>query len=303
MNKIAICIPTYKRSLMLEKLILSIFECTNDKSLIKDVNIIIIDNDIDISAQDTTNRLRHRIIENYQLHYYNYPAKGLANVRNQLIKNALTQNPDFLVFVDDDEYVTSEWLNELVKTIINNNADAVYGPRIRVFEKKVPKSIEYWFTYKEYPDNTLLPILETGNIILRVSSLLKFNVWFDARFNITGAEDYYFGVQILKKGAKFYWASNALVYETIPDNRANLKWLIKRFYRGASTYTYVLKLEKKYFQLFKKSFISVINIFIGICSLIIIIIPIRKRYWGILKISEGIGGIGGFFNLTYQEYK
>ena len=71
-----------------------------------------------------------------------------------------------------------------------------------------------------------------------MKSLIAKNVWFDPRFNNTGGEDYYFGIMMIKKGASIYWASEAIVYETVPEDRANLKWLIKRYYSGANTYTY-----------------------------------------------------------------
>jgi hypothetical protein len=31
--------------------------------------------------------------------------------------------------------------------------------------------------------------------------------------------------------------------------------------------------------------------------------PVRKKYWGIFTISEGVGGIVGLFNILYNEYK
>ena len=42
----------------------------------------------------------------FKLHYHNYPIKGLSNVRNEIMEKALLLDPDFVVFVDDDEYVT-----------------------------------------------------------------------------------------------------------------------------------------------------------------------------------------------------
>ncbi|MEI6047781.1 MAG: glycosyltransferase [Bacteroidota bacterium] len=304
MNKITICIATYKRPSMLEKLIISILNCNIDKSLIGDISIIVVDNDTEKTAEGVINVLMERIKGIYKLIYSSYPYKGIVNVRNECLKKALSLEPDYIVFVDDDEYVTPDWLNELVKTIINNNADIVRGPVFSEPEIKVSDSISYWFTIRAtYSDNSQIYRIATGNLIMNRLSFQKFDVWFDPRFNITGSSDYFFGVQLLKKGARFYWAANAIAYETIPESRANLKWLIKRFYRGASTFTWVLKLEKKYVSLIKKVMASFIYILMGICALVILPFPIKKRYWGILKLSEGIGGITGLFNFLYLEYK
>jgi succinoglycan biosynthesis protein ExoM len=303
MNNIVICIPTYKRQAMLQKLILSISESKFDRSLINDVDIVIVDNDADKTAEVTINELKANPLNVHKLHYYSYPVKGISNARNELINKALLFDPNFLVFVDDDEYVTPEWLNELVKTIINNNADAARGPVFPDIDDSIPDSISIWFNRKMYANNTQIDSLVTNNLILDCVSLKKFDVWFDSRFNIIGSGDNYFGIQILKKGAKIFWAAKAVVHETIPAKRANLKWLLKRIYRGASTYTYVLKLEREYVQLVIKILLSLVYIILGICALIIVILPIKRRYWGVRKVTEGIGGLAGLGNLLYKEYK
>jgi succinoglycan biosynthesis protein ExoM len=127
-------------------------------------------------------------------------------------------------------------------------------------------------------------------------------LWFDKRFNFTGAEDSYFGVQLIKKGATFYWAAKAIVYETIPESRATLRWLIKRNYNGALTYAYILKLEKKHLLLLKKTLVSGTYFIIGSMALLALPFPFLWRYWGILKISEAVGGFAGLFSIHFHEY-
>ena len=303
MHSIVICIPTYKRPLMLKKLVLSIKDCNFNSSLIKNVDIIIVDNDIERSAEEVISEMRKDFNCDIKIDYYNMPVKGISNVRNELLKKALELKTDFIVFIDDDEYVTADWLNELVKSILNNDADAVRGPVIAKTEKDIPDYISCWFERESYTDNSTLKTLTTGNLIIKRASLQLYDVWFDNRFNIIGSGDSYFGIQLLNKGAKFCWAAKAIVYETIPESRANINWLIKRIYRGASTYSYVLKLEKRYFKIIKKIFISLIYILGGTLALIIIPVPVKKRYWGILKLSEGVGGLTGLFDMLYFEYK
>jgi len=303
MFNIAICIPTYKRPLMLKKLILSIIGCKINKSLIKDIKIIVVDNDVAKTAELVINELKEKLCTKSEINYFNFPIKGLSNVRNESIKSALLLNPDFLVFVDDDEYVTSEWLNELVKTIIANKGDLTMGPVISIMGNKISDSISYWLQRPNYLNNTKLGFIRTGNLIINVKSLIKFAIWFDKRFNTTGGEDFYFGVQMINKGATVYWAAKAIVYEPVPESRANIKWLLKRIYREATTYTYILKLEKEYLRLMKKILVSLIYIITGIGAIILLILPIKKRYWGILTLTEGIGGLAGFFSILYNEYK
>jgi succinoglycan biosynthesis protein ExoM len=287
---------------MLKKLVLSIKECSIDKALIKDINIIIVDNDIDKTAETIVNEIKEGFDKTFKLFYLNNPIKGLSNVRNELLNKAFLQNPDFIIFIDDDEYVSSYWLIELLKTIINNNADAARGPVIAKFDNRISKYVSCFFEREKHPDNAQIFSFTTGNLILKRKSLEKYNVWFDNRFNYTGSEDSYFGIQMMKKGATIFWAANAIVYETIPDKRAKLKWLIRRRYNGAITFTYILKLEKNYFGLLKKFLINIAYFLSGSMALVVIPFPFKWKYWGILKISESIGGFAGLSGIQYHEY-
>ena len=302
MYNIAICIPTYKRPPMLKQLVKSIDKSNFDKSLISNVNIIIVDNDIDKTAEQTVIELKKEFHDFIKIEYHNYPIKGLSYVRNELLKKSLALCSDLIVFIDDDEYASAEWLNKLIEALIANNGDMAMGPVISVFDSNVSKYISYWFERPVFKSNTKIQYVATNNLIIKADSLLKNDVWFDNRFNYTGSEDSYFGIQMIKKGASIYWAANAIVYETIPEKRANIKWLIKRVYRGASTYAYVLKIEKNYYGLLKKTLINVAYFLSGGMALVLVLFPIRWKYWGILKISESIGGFAGLFDLQFHEY-
>lgn len=287
---------------MLKKLILSIIGCNLNKSLIGEVNIMVVDNDVDKSAEITVKELADKFYGIHRMTYYNYPVKGLSNVRNEIFRKALEFNPDYIACIDDDEYATSDWLNQLVLTITKSKADIVLGPVIPEFEGKVSPYIAYWFKYKNLENFQKVDFFWTGNFIICAGFFLKHNIKFDKRFNITGSEDSYFGVAALKSGANICWANNAIAYETIPQKRAKLNWLIKRNYNGAVSFIYILKLEKIYWGLLKKTIISIGYFFTGCMALVLIPFPIKWKYWGIIKISECIGGFAGLFGISFSEY-
>lgn len=303
MFKINICIPTYKRPEMLKKLILSIIGCNIDKSLILDIHIIIVDNDIDKSAELVIKELKEKLYTKYKISYSNYSIKGLSNVRNELIKRAIEEKPDFIVFVDDDEFVTPRWLNELVTTIIINNGDMARGPVIPKFDKKIKTHISYWFSRPFYSNNAKIKTIAAGNLIINLKSFLKYDIWFDSRFNDSGSEDSYFGEELIKKGATIYWASDAIAYEFIPEERSNLQWLLNRRFRVASTFVFRLKLGNNFLPLIKKIIVSLMYITLGCIMMIIIFVPIKIRYWGIVRFYEGIGGLSGLLNIIPKVYK
>lgn len=302
MYNLVIGIPTYKRPLMLRKLILSIFSLDINQDLIKSVTIALVDNDIERTGEPVAQELMTQCPSAFDFHYYSFPKKGLTNVRNEILDKALSFNPDYIAFVDDDEYVAKYWLNELMTTMVKNNADIVQGPNFSVFEKKPAHYLARWFKFENFENNEKLDFVETGNSMIRSKFLSDNNLKFDSRFNQTGGEDTYFGVQAIKNGAMIFWATNAAVYETIPRSRSTVQWLVKRWYRGATTYTYILKLEKEYSKLAKKIIVSFVYLAIGALGLVLLPFPVKHKYWGLFKICEGLGGFAGFFNIRYKEY-
>ena len=99
-----------------------------------------------------------------------------------------------------------------------------------------------------------------------------------------------------------FWAKEAIIYETVPENRIGIFYIIKRSYRGAINFVYILKIEGGNIKLLKKTFISVAYIISGLFALLALLLPIKTRFWGIIKISEGIGGLAGLFNIRYDGY-
>lgn len=303
MNKLAICIPTYKRPAMLDNLIDHLLECNIDGSLIGGIVIIIIDNDSAASARDVAAGFTgSRLVPPFELKYFRYPVKGLSNVRNELVKRSMEEDADHILFIDDDEYPHPDWINELVKTLVSNNADMARGPVIPVFEDGIPASIRYWFKRKDYKNNEKINAVATNNLIIKTETLKKLGIRFDDRFNFTGSEDAYFGMKMYEKGASLYWTTKALVYEFVPFDRTNLPWLIKRKHRGATNFIYKMRIEKKYGKMLYKFMVSVFYILSGSVGLVMVPLPIKSRYWGVLTISEGIGGLTGLFNYRPEGY-
>ncbi|MEO9892800.1 glycosyltransferase family 2 protein [Aurantibacter sp.] len=302
MHHIVIGIPTYKRPEMLAKLIRSIYLSIFDSSIIGKVDILVVDNDIDKSAEKVSNDLRKICPVKFNFIYHSFAIKGLSNVRNEILKESIKLNPKYIVFVDDDEYVTKDWLNELVKLAEKNDADIVQGPNIPVFESNINDSISHHFDYLDFDHDQKISDFESNNVLLKTQFIIENKLSFDERFNITGGEDSYFGVQAMEKKAKNYWSKNAVVYETIPDSRANLSWLIKRTFRSASTYTYMLKLQNNVKLLVKKVGVSMFYLLTGLLALPFSLIPFKNRFWGILAISDSLGALSGMINLRYNEY-
>src|SRR5690606_8409147 len=129
---------TYKRPQLLSTTLKSIANNDISGSGIKKVDIIVVDNDSERTAESTVKVFQDTMQKDFQVEYFNFAKKGLANVRNALLERAILHNPVFIVFIDDDEYASVHWLKELVETANHQIADIVAGPVSSVFEKPVP---------------------------------------------------------------------------------------------------------------------------------------------------------------------
>lgn len=303
MIHLVIGIPTYKRPIMLRKCLNSIIENQIDAGLLGEIDILVVDNDVELSAKEVVFDIQSNVKKPFCIQYNPMSDRGLSRVRNEILTKAINLDSDFIIFIDDDEFASKMWLNELIEKAVNLKADMVLGRVIPVFEKKINEGLKYWFKYPNFRDGISIDFLITHNLIIRSQFIIDNALSFDLRFNITGGEDSFFGIQALNKGAKVFFARYALVYETIPEKKSNLKWLIKRYFRVASTFIHVLKLEKKYILLFKKFLVSIVYLIMGIPALFLLFFPIKFKFWGVIKISESIGGFAGIININYQEYK
>jgi hypothetical protein len=65
----------------------------------------------------------------------------------------------------------------------------------------------------------------------------------------------------------------------------------------------ILRMEKQHKKVLKKIFVSLYYLLAGALASLIILLPFTAKYWGILKFSEGMGGITGLLRIKYHEYK
>ena len=302
MNHVVIGIPTYKRPAMLEKLLKSIDANNIAEELISKIDIVVVDNDMEKSAESVVSKYNGDKNNEHMVHYFCYPKKGLSNVRNEILIHSHKLNPDFIITIDDDEYADENWLNEMVKKCIEKSCDIVIGTVVPVFETDVKTYISHWFPVISYPENLPMNAMKSGNTLFSAKFISDNKLYFDNRFNSSGGEDTFFGMQAIDKGAEIFFAKKAVVYETIPKDRSTLNWLVKRRFRGATTYSYCHLIQRNYKVLFKKFLVSIIYIIIGILTLPLILAPFTMRYWGLLKLMDGIGGIYGMMGKTFKEY-
>jgi len=287
---IDICVATYKRPLMLRALLNSLAQLeVNDNSL----TIIIVDNSPEAEGRDVVLSFESDNAQ-LQIRYMQQPEKNISLTRNMALDN-LSSECDVLCFVDDDEYVSVDWLREMLIVYGSEKADVVFGPVVTVYPDGCPEWVlrSGIFERERQVTGAILRHGFTGNVLFNADIAKKEGFRFSKSFGLTGGEDTDFFKRLNGAGKKLVWCDSALVYEPLDMNRANAKWIFKRAYSNGQKYGRIydaersrasrLLIQARYFLYF------VIAISIGPC-LLLLRIPRGMRL-----LQKGFSSLGRVF--------
>lgn len=299
MIKYSICILTYRRDKLLYELINSIV--TQENILLKEVEIIIIDNDLTSNLKEKLNKdFNNKLI----LRYFNQPIKNLSISRNLAISYS---RGEYIIFIDDDEYADKYWLSNLTNFIEKYNVDIVFGNLKNYFEDGIPKFLQndrYYFPSLGSSNIDKVKYFYTGNCMIKKQIIEKTGTTFDENFGITGGEDVVFFEKLQTLGFKMGYCAEAIIWEFVPKSRGNLKYLIKRNFRYGNSYILrKKKINANYFSypiLFLKSCVKILIYFF---YLLFSLHSKNKIILSILKFSSIIGELSAFFNIKIKMYK
>lgn len=229
--QILVAAPTYRRNGMLDGLLKSLSALVLPEGA--EVRFVIIDNDSGGHARPVVERWQGAFPA--PLAYEIEAAPGVTHVRNRAL--ALAAEADLLAFIDDDEFAHPDWLAALVRRYRQTGAAGVFGPVQSVYPETAPKWMKDWGVHgtpvSEDRDQTKPGA--TCNCLIDMAVVRKEGLGFDPRMSLTGAEDTLFFTQLLDRGYRFTQAKDALVYEHVPEERARVGWLLRRWYRTGLT--------------------------------------------------------------------
>lgn len=296
----SICIATYQRPKLLEKLLISISNLQTLES--QETEVIIVDNDINESARSV---FEHFTNSYHNLKYFVQPLKNISITRNEAVRNAKGQ---YIAFIDDDEHAEPDWLTQLVDTIEKYNADVVIGRIISEFPPNTAEWVKSTFLFNRLAAKTgEKPYYTyTGNCIIRRSVLEKLEGPFDVRYGISGGEDTQLFSRIHLNGGKIVSCYEAVTYEFVPKERTRLLWQIKRAFRVGNNYCRrVIEFTErnKTITSIQCSIQSFLYAFVSLL-LMLFYFPFRiKRIHWFLKIFTNLGKFTAVFGFQSKEYK
>ena len=298
MTKIAICVCTRRRQEMLKELLGSF-----EKLIIPDetlVNFIIVENDSISMSEEIVKEFSVKGI--LKIEYYLETNKGLVYARNRSVKEA--GDCDFCCFTDDDEVVADTWLVELLRCQAEFDADGVAGPTIPSFSKKVPAYVKKFHAPKTFTYGTIVISAFTGCLLLRKKYLDMLEGPFNINLNFSGGEDSYLTKKITSLGGKIRFNPEAIAYETIPDSRATVSFILKEVFRTSNTELSIKSLKDADFTKSGALPRLIMRFFYGLLITIpYFIFGKEDRLIGLIKITNAIGGLAFVFGKKSRFYK
>jgi succinoglycan biosynthesis protein ExoM len=200
------------------------------------IRVIVADNDETPSAKEAVEQAftAHGITGKY----VHAPARNISIARNACLDAA---EGELAAFIDDDETARPDWLANLINRLRATGAGVVFGRVAAIYEPNAPKwvvngdlhSTEAFFR------NGSVEGGYTCNVLFRRETVGELR--FDPEFGRSGGEDTIFFGALSRKGVFMAYAWNAVVEEPVPAERANLDWLVKRYFRSGQSFSVVLR--------------------------------------------------------------
>jgi glycosyltransferase involved in cell wall biosynthesis len=235
-DHISICICTYKRPGLLKKLLEALLDQNTNNNFM--FSIVVIDNDQDCSAKAVIKEIQG--LTKVDIIYQVESIQNIARARNLAVLSSIG---NYIAFIDDDEIPIKNWISYLYETCKNYNVDGVLGPVVPVFEKKTKEWMVKGKIYERprYKTGTLVHWgkSRTGNLLFKKSILNNNLRPFKEEYKSQG-EDIIFFKEKHESGFKFAWCDEAIVSETVFENRLSVKYLLNRaLLQGYTSLNYI----------------------------------------------------------------
>jgi glycosyltransferase involved in cell wall biosynthesis len=229
--RIAICICTYRRPELLDRLLSAIPRLRTDGQF--SCSVVVVDNDDQQSARGVVDRARAE--SSLPILYDVEPERSISHARNRSVKDA---DGELIAFIDDDEFPEDTWLLNAFKTLHESNADGVLGPVKPHFDAGAPR----WLVRSGLCDRSRFKTgtvireskhTRTGNVLIRKSLFTGPDGSFDPKYGRSGGGDAVFFKRMIQKGKLFVWCDEACVFEAVPPERQTRAYYVRRaFTRG-----------------------------------------------------------------------
>ncbi len=225
MDHISVCICAYKRPQLLERLLISLNKLERSDEFT--FSVVVVDNDPQKTGIKAVQEIRESVAIPVEVDHE--PVRSISAARNRCVQLA---KGNLIAFIDDDEFADPAWLLRLYKMLKASKAQGVLGPVHPDYPPGTPAWIirgKIW-ERKSFLNGTVIQNssdTRTGNVLLEAGIMVGPEP-FDPCFGRSGGGDSDFFRRMMRKGHRFVWCENAMVFETVLPARANRKYLLQR---------------------------------------------------------------------------
>jgi len=232
-DHISICICTFKRPALLQRLLSSLE--SQETSGHFGYSIVVVDNDKHESGRSAVEAFARK--SKTAVNYFVEREQNIALARNMAVSNAAG---NLFAFIDDDEIPIRDWLLRLYSTCLKHRADGVFGPVVPIFQvDPSPWMLKAVLFDRPSYARTGVEIewkrTGMGNALVRRKVVDRLVGPFDKKFG-SGGEDIDFFRRAIGRGHSFIWCAEGTVYEAVAIERTRLSFQLKRaLLRGKSS--------------------------------------------------------------------
>lgn len=231
-TRILIAVPTFKRPEMVQDLTRELVRQCHHLAAVRNsvtARVLVIDNDVHLSAIRAI-AAASDLREEPLLTTSSVTEPGVVAVRNHALGES--SSDDALVFIDDDESPSDEWLVTLVDCWQKYSAAAVSGHVVPIYPDGTSKAVREggFFVRPSWPTGTRRQMAATNNLLLDLAAVHRAgDLRFDPRFALLGGEDNAFTFALAAADVgPIVWCQEAWVHDLIPESRATLRWVLER---------------------------------------------------------------------------
>lgn len=297
---VLVAVVSYKRPEGLRRLLMSLAAQRPSAMAAYSMDILVVDNDVEQSALPIVEDVRQ--ICAIDIAYVVEARLGIPFARNRALSVAYGK-AHWIGFLDDDEWVESDWLAELLNVRWATGADCVWGHVKPVLPPNAPRAFsdKRIFGHFEARDRTRVPLAATNNVIFDLAFARRHGLWFDERLKYSGGSCVRFFRESVRRGMKIHVSEFGVAYEEIARSRLSWWWVIKRQYRAGNS---LCRAEIIDSSLIKRILFFVLGLLISIGSALpsaLFFMPgisLRARMW----LLRGLGICGAAVGLVIGEY-
>jgi succinoglycan biosynthesis protein ExoM len=303
-RRVVVAVLTYKRPEDLAEILAKLADQV--QQVRQPAHILVVDNDPEASARQFVTEFG----KTHPVRYVCEATPGISAARNRALDESSAYQQ--LVFIDDDERPTGDWLRLLLETQQEYGSTAVVGPVVSEYsiEPDVWIRAGRFFERRRLATGTHVDIAATNNLLLDMEKVRALGLRFDERFGISGGSDTLFTRQLHHLGGTMVWCDEAVVIDVVPRKRLTRRWVLQRAYRSGNGWIRAeLQLQSSSLRrvgvraaLLGKGLVRVTG---GLVRLGAGALTGRMsdRARGMRTLARGAGLVTGSIGIVYSEYR